>query len=93
MTSSDYLVRKPNRLLFEIALQKAGLPADEVWYCGDSPQADIEGAAQVGMTPVWYDNDTGRDDPKRSDVQPPLCAHLHIREWRELIDLLKDWKI
>lgn len=32
MTSSDYLFRKPNRILFEIALQKAGLTAEDVWY-------------------------------------------------------------
>ena len=57
MTSSDYLVRKPNPLLFEIALQKAGLCGEEVWYCGDNPKADIEGAAQVGIYPIWYDND------------------------------------
>ena len=40
MTSSDYFMRKPNRILFDIALQKAGVLSDEVWYCGDNPQAD-----------------------------------------------------
>lgn len=50
MTSSDYFMRKPNRILFDIALQKSGLRADEIWYCGDNPKADIriKGAAVSG---------------------------------------------
>ncbi len=80
MTSSDYLVRKPNRILFDIALQKAGLQANEVWYCGDNPTADVEGATQVGIYPIWYSNNTDN---------VPKCEHTHIHEWQELIDLLE----
>ena len=92
MTSSDYIVRKPNRLLFDIALQKAGLCADEVWYCGDNPQADIEGAAQVGIYPVWYDNETEREDKDRFEGSVPKYEHLHIHEWNEMIDLLEKMR-
>lgn len=38
--------------LFDIALQKTNLSASEVWYCGDNPQADIEGSSQVGIYPI-----------------------------------------
>lgn len=89
MTSSDYLVRKPNRILFDIALKKANLRAEDVWYCGDNPQADIEGAAQVGIYPVWYDNDTEKNYKDRSNIQIPKCEHLHIHEWSEMIDVLE----
>lgn len=92
MTSSDYLMRKPNRILFDIALQKAGVRADEVWYCGDSPQADIEGASQAGIYPVWYDNDTEKDYKDRSNEHLPQCEHLHIHEWNEMVDLLESMK-
>ena len=92
MTSSDYLVRKPNRILFDIALQKAGVSAGEVWYCGDNPQADIEGASQAGIYPVWYDNDTERGYKDRSDERSPQCEHLHIHEWNEMIDWLERKK-
>ena len=92
MTSSDYIVRKPNRLLFDIALRKAGLRADEVWYCGDDPQKDIEGAAQAGIYPVWYDNDTERDYKDRSEASAPQCEHLHIHEWREMMELLETMR-
>ena len=92
MTSSDYIVRKPNHILFDIALRKAGLRTDEVWYCGDNPQADIEGAAQVGIYPVWYDNETEREYKDRSKESVPKCEHLHIHEWREMMDLLETLK-
>lgn len=91
MTSSDYFMRKPNRILFDIALQKAGICPDEVWYCGDNPQTDIDGASQAGIFPVWYDNNTdkGRDQSKE---HVPECEHLHIHEWYEMIDLLERIK-
>ena len=92
MTSSDYFMRKPNRILFDIAIRKAGVPSDEIWYCGDNPQADIEGASQVGIYPVWYDNDTDKDS-KDCHNEPILqCEHLHIHEWNEMIDLLERIK-
>ena len=36
ISSCDYMVRKPDNRLFDIALNKAALCADQVWYCGDS---------------------------------------------------------
>ncbi len=92
ITSSDYFVRKPNRILFDIALQKSGISADEIWYCGDNPQADIEGASQVGIYPVWYDNDTEKNYKDRSAEYLPHCEHLHIHTWNEMIDLLERIK-
>jgi len=89
MTSSDYLFRKPSRILFEIALQKVGLCAKDVWYCGDNPRADVEGAAQVGIFPVWYDNDMERDKDRPNEMLVP-CEHLHIKEWSEMIEILES---
>ncbi len=90
MTSSDYSMRKPNRILFDIALQKAGLRADEVWYCGDNPKADVEGSSQVGVFPVLYDNATGREHSDFTDSKTLQCEHLHIHEWMDLIDVLEQ---
>ena len=82
--SSDYIFRKPSKILFDIALNKAGLPPDKVWYCGDNPKADVEGAAGAGIFPVWYDNDSEYKD--RDYV--PKCEHLHIKDWSEMIKIL-----
>ena len=90
IASSEYMFRKPSPMLFELALKKAGLRAEEVWFCGDNIKADIEGSAAVGIFPVWYDNDTIENPwlkQKKSDV--PNCDHLHIQDWDELINQLQ----
>jgi len=35
IATSDYMFRKPNKRIFELALEKAELLSDEVWYIGD----------------------------------------------------------
>ncbi len=54
IASSEYLYRKPNRRIFELALEKAELSASEVWYIGDQYECDIVGARNAGLFPVWY---------------------------------------
>lgn len=54
ITSSNYIFRKPNKRLFDLALEKADLPVDEVWYIGDQYECDIKGALNAGLFPVWY---------------------------------------
>lgn len=73
-------------------MTKDGVRADEIWYCGDSPKADVEGASQAGIYPVWYDNNTDKDYKDRSNEHLPQCEHLHIHEWNELVDLLESMK-
>ena len=89
IASSEYTIRKPNRMIFELALHKAGLSADDVWYCGDNPQADVEGAAGIGIFPVWYDNALECSYRDKSKEAVPGCEHLHIREWNEMIEKLE----
>ena len=86
IASSDYMFRKPCKVLFDIALNKAGLPPEKVWYCGDNAKADVEGAAGAGIFPVWYDNDT--DSKSKDRVYMPQCEHLHIKDWSEMIKIL-----
>lgn len=54
IATSEYMFRKPNKRIFELALEKAGLEASEVWYIGDQYECDIVGARNVGIFPVWY---------------------------------------
>ena len=90
IASSEYIVRKPNPLIFELALRKANLAAENVWFCGDNIAVDILGANQVGMFPVWYHSPLPCDyRDKKLDV-PPECDHLYIRDWLELIDTLEE---
>ncbi len=89
MTSCDYIFRKPSRILFDIALKKAGLSANEVWYCGDNPDNDVVGAHEAGIFPVLYEcADELKDDSFRHDKIEgfsPDFEYLKITDWDELI--------
>ena len=54
ITSSNYIFCKPNKRIFDLALEKAGLEPDEVWYIGDQYECDVKGALNAGLFPVWY---------------------------------------
>jgi putative hydrolase of the HAD superfamily len=54
ITSSNYIFRKPNKRIFDLALKKDGLEPDEVWYMGDQYEWDVKGALNAGLLPVWY---------------------------------------
>ena len=54
ITSSNYIFRKPNKRIFDLALEKAGLEPDEVWYIGDHYECDVKGALNAGLLPIWY---------------------------------------
>ena len=84
ITSSDYMVRKPNHLLFEVALKKAGLLASDVWFCGDLIEVDCKGANQVGIYSVLYRNIIKND----IDSESINFDCLVIDDWQQLITVL-----
>jgi len=73
MVSSDYSVRKPNPLLFEVAAARLGIAAREIWFVGDRLDTDITGAKAAGMTAVWFNRDA--DDAPTADVD------LSVPDW------------
>lgn len=48
-------VEKPDPEIFRIALDRAGMTAEESVYVGDHPWFDVEAAREVGMLPVLID--------------------------------------
>ncbi len=53
-TSEDVSVKKPNSLIFNHALQKANALAESSLMVGDSFEADILGAENVGMHTIFF---------------------------------------
>ncbi len=82
LATSEYMYRKPHRRIFEFALEKAGLKAEEVWYIGDNYECDIEGAKNAGLFPVWYLGATKKP-------QEPKEGILTVKSWEEVKALLK----
>jgi putative hydrolase of the HAD superfamily len=48
-------VEKPDPAIFQLALDRAGIPPDRTVYVGDHPRIDAEGAKAVGMGAVLID--------------------------------------
>ena len=90
MTSSDYLFRKSDSILFEIALKKAGISAEKVWYCGDSIRADIYGAHDAGIFPVLYESEIPAETNNNGLTVD--FDYLHIHHWKELIEIIEELK-
>ena len=89
LSSADYVLRKPDPRLFELALHKCGHPAQEVWFLGDNPEADVVGAARAGCTPVYYERDLGCAYRELTQVESlPPC--LRVRDWSELYPLFDE---
>lgn len=90
LVSSEYAFRKPHPMMFRIALQKAGLSPEKVWFCGDSMEADVCGAHDAGMFPVLYESPGPERSPyleKNQQIHADF-EYLHIHHWQELMELL-----
>jgi len=62
-TSEEAKSYKPRKELFELALKRTGLKADEVIHIGDSVSSDVNGAAGVGIRALWL-NRSGKNVPQ-----------------------------
>ena len=51
--------RKPDHVVFELALERMGIEAARALHVGDLPEADGDGATSAGMRPVIIDR-TGK---------------------------------
>lgn len=49
ISSGDVGILKPHPRIFEICLERLGVPASRALFIGDSPTADIKGAQSAGM--------------------------------------------
>lgn len=82
LVEGEWGVGKPHPSVFEEALRLLNVDASEVWMIGDNFDADICGAAKVGIRGVWVHH--GRTAPP--GAVRPLYSIAHIRE---LLDILK----
>ena len=78
------MFRKPNKRIFELALEKACLSPEDVWYIGDNYQCDVMGARNAGIFPVWYIGATSIPQGK-DDV-------LTVSHWNELKKQIENKK-
>lgn len=77
ITSSNFMFRKPNKRIFDLALEKADLKSDEVWYIGDQYECDVKGSLNAGLLPIWYIGAIDLPYTEDKDI-------VTITDWNEL---------
>jgi len=85
IATADYGIRKPHPAIFAVALARAGLSAERVWYVGDRLEVDVKGAHEAGLHAAWYN--PGRAHP---DDGSPEVPDAELNHWLELSTLFTD---
>ena len=62
IVSAQARAHKPKREVFELALDKAKVDANQAWQIGDHATNDVAGAIRAGMSGVFY-------NPKKHDIE------------------------
>jgi putative hydrolase of the HAD superfamily len=87
--SGDYGYRKPDRRLFQRALDGMGVAAGHTLYVGNDMYRDIYGAREAGLTTVLFDSDQG------TKVYRDCAPDYTITDFRDLLAILgrpsPDW--
>jgi putative hydrolase of the HAD superfamily len=74
--SEDVGVNKPDKAIFEFALNKAGAQVHESIMIGDSLEADIRGAQNFGMKAIFF-------NPQKT--KKPVDVNWEINHLEELL--------
>jgi len=80
VVSSLVGMEKPDSAIFELAIERAGVPKEEILYVGDNVDDDIRGARAVGLPAILID---------RHDRWPEADC-VRIRRLSELAEVAGD---
>jgi putative hydrolase of the HAD superfamily len=80
--SGDHGYRKPDRRLFQLALDGMGVTAGNTLYVGNDMHRDIYGAREAGLATVMYDSDQG------VKVYGDCAPDYTITDFRDLLRIL-----
>jgi putative hydrolase of the HAD superfamily len=85
--SEEVGFRKPRPEIFRFCLDALGVSPEETVHVGDRLRADIGGAAELGIRPVWITRrvaDTAKD-LEEHDGPPPAAVIADLAELPELL--------
>ena len=89
ISTHAYGFRKPHKEIFDLALKKANLTNTDCLYVGDEPMADIDGAGQAGITPVWFEAEMNCPYKFKAENVPQV-PHIHIHRLSELSERIEN---
>jgi FMN phosphatase YigB (HAD superfamily) len=73
---------KPSGVAFATLEHALGCTAGELWYVGDNPEVDIDGARAYGVRGVWFDWENGTYPP---ELAPPAARIEALAELAAVI--------
>jgi putative hydrolase of the HAD superfamily len=82
IVSGDHGYRKPDRRLFQLALDGMSIAAEHALYIGNDMYRDIYGAQEAGLTTVMFDSDQGEK------TYQDCASDYTITDFRDLLDIL-----
>ena len=82
--SGDHGYRKPDRRIFQLALDGMGVAPEHALYVGNDMHRDIFGAREAGMTTVMVESDQG------ADFHLDCVPDYTITDLRDLLTILGD---
>lgn len=85
ISSADVGLAKPDRAIFELALQKANCPAENALMIGDRLDNDIVPAKQLGMQTVWVRQGFSRFTSVTDPAEKPNWT---VDNLAEIVDIL-----
>lgn len=89
ITSAGCGYRKPHQRIFQLALEQVNAKAEEVAMVGDTLNADILGANQIGMYSIWIT----RRVENPPDGELPVQPQATINSLGELPSLLRELEL
>ena len=84
ISSEQAGVTKPDKRLFEYALNRLGVSAGESMMIGDNPSADIRGARSVGMRTAWLHRGKYYYYPTGESERADVVFENYLRLYDEL---------
>ena len=84
--------RKPHPRVFLELLDQLGTPKEQTAFVGDNLEADIRGAHQMGLQPIWMtyvQSQKALEAQEPAAPQPPAASSVPtITTWQDLFTLL-----
>jgi putative hydrolase of the HAD superfamily len=92
LVSGELGYRKPHPKVFLALLDQLGAPKEQTAFVGDNLEADVQGAQQVGIQPVWMtyvQAQKALEAQELAEPPPPATSSVPtITTWQDLLILL-----
>ncbi len=82
LVSAEVNIKKPDARIYQLALERLGVEANQAWMVGDHIVNDVLGARGAGLMGIWL-----RHESRVWEAIEP--SNLEIQNLPELLDLLE----